>query len=148
MNQAELQSALEALITTPGVDATAALGELASSADVESTLRRFELGLLDELGYSFSLEQDGLSGDALEQAAWYHYHPDHGLVAAPAGRDPARPAFAGEDLLALARGEFEGTSRATARRLMRQVLALHLGDAPLKSRDLFSGRHPGAGESS
>jgi DNA repair protein RecO (recombination protein O) len=124
-----------------------ALGELAAAGVVEATLRRFELGLLDELGYSFSLTDDGLSGESLEDGGWYHYHPDHGLVAGVAGSDPARPAYAGRDLLALARGEFEGPASTTARRLLRQVLALHLGDAPLKSRDLFRGRHPGARES-
>ncbi|MEP5568378.1 MAG: DNA repair protein RecO, partial [Halioglobus sp.] len=37
----------------------AALGELADAAPVEATLRRFELGLLEELGYGFSLLEDG-----------------------------------------------------------------------------------------
>ena len=125
-----------------------ALGELAAAGEVESTLRRFELGLLDELGYSFSLALDGLSGEGLDDDAWYHFHPDYGLVAAMAGSDPARPAYAGRDLLAMAEGEFGGAVRNTARRLMRQVLAVHLGDAPLKSRDLFRTRHPGTEESS
>lgn len=123
-----------------------ALGELADADSIESVLRRFELGLLEELGYSFSLQDDGISGESLESEGWYHYHPDHGLVAGIAGSDPARPAYSGADLLALARGEFDGPARSTARRLLRQVLAVHLGDTPLKSRDLFRGRHPGAGE--
>ncbi len=124
-----------------------ALGELAAAGEVESTLRRFELGLLDELGYSFSLALDGLSGEGLDNDGWYSFHPDYGLVATMAGSDPARPAYAGRDLLAMAGGEFGGAVRNTARRLLRQVLAVHLGDAPLKSRDLFRGRHPGAEES-
>ena len=123
-----------------------ALGQLTEAGSVEAVLRRFELGLLDELGYSFSLQDDGLSGEGLDAAGWYHYHPDHGLVAGRAASDPVRPAYSGKDLLALARGEFDGSARGTARRLLRQALAVHLGDAPLKSRDLFRGRHPGAGE--
>ncbi|RLQ21502.1 DNA repair protein RecO [Seongchinamella sediminis] len=123
-----------------------ALAELSAEGGIEATLRRFELGLLDELGYHLSLAEDGLSGEGLEPGGWYHYEPDHGLVPGMPGTDPARPAYAGADLLALARGEFDGPASATARRLLRQVLALHLGDAPLKSRDLFRGRHPGAGE--
>lgn len=123
-----------------------ALAELVAAVVIEATLRRFELGLLDELGYHLSLSEDGLSGEGLEAGGWYHYEAEHGLVAALPGSDPARPAYAGADLLALARGEFEGPARGTARRLLRQVLAQHLGDAPLRSRDLFRGRHPGAGE--
>ncbi|TDG11999.1 DNA repair protein RecO [Seongchinamella unica] len=123
-----------------------ALTELAAEGAVEAPLRRFELVLLDELGYSFSLAEDGLSGEGLEAEGWYHYHPDHGLVTGLPGSDPARPAYAGADLLALARGEFEGPASTAARRLLRQVLTQHLGDAPLKSRDLFRRRHPGAGE--
>lgn len=123
-----------------------ALADLTEAGAVEAILRRFELGLLDELGYRLSLAEDGLSGEGIEPGGWYHYHPDYGLVAGLPDSDPARPAYAGADLLALARGEFEGPASTTARRLLRQVLALHLGDAPLKSRDLFRGRHPGAGE--
>ena len=44
----------------------------------------------------------------------------------------------------MATGEFGAEVRLTAKRLLRQVLAVHLGDAPLKSRDLF--RNAGAGE--
>jgi DNA repair protein RecO (recombination protein O) len=76
----------------------------------------------------------------LDAARWYHFHPDVGLVQAERGADPSRPSYAGSDLLAMARGEFAGEVRLTARRLMRQALASHLGDAPLKSRDLFRGR--------
>ena len=45
--------------------------------------------------------------------------------------------FHGAELLRLAAGELDGDLRTTARRLMRQVLAAHLGNEPLKSRDLF-----------
>jgi DNA repair protein RecO (recombination protein O) len=123
----------------------ATLGDLASTDQIDGILRRFELALLDELGYRFSLVQDGLSGDPLGPDNWYCFHPEHGLVETVAGSDPAQPAYIGEDLLALSRGEFGGQARVTARRLMRQVLAVHLGDAPLKSRDLFRGRGQGGG---
>ncbi|MEP4146330.1 MAG: DNA repair protein RecO [Halioglobus sp.] len=123
-----------------------ALGELAEAEQVEVILRRFELGLLEELGYGFSFFEDGLSGETIQAQGWYHFHPDYGLVAGERGADPARPAYAGAELLALSRGDFGGESRGVARRLMREVLALHLGNEPLKSRDLFRGRSPQSGE--
>ena len=54
-------------------------------------LRRFEMQLLDELGYSFDLRVDGETGEAVREDAWYHYHGDHGLVERNAGPDPERP---------------------------------------------------------
>jgi DNA repair protein RecO (recombination protein O) len=43
----------------------------------------------------------------------------------------------GSDLLAMASGDFAGPARLTAKRLLREALAVHLGDTPLRSRELF-----------
>lgn len=51
--------------------------------------------------------------------------------------DAAQPAFRGADLLAIAANDFSGDARQTAKRLLRLVLGTQLGDAPLRSRDLF-----------
>ena len=121
----------------------ATLDALAGSEPVDDILRQFEFTLLGELGYGFSLDVDGLSGAAVLPDHWYHYHPDWGLVARDAGADPAQPAFAGTELLAMAAGGFGGQARGTAKRLLRQVLAVHLGEAPLRSRELFRTRSSG-----
>jgi DNA repair protein RecO (recombination protein O) len=123
------------------------LGALAAEAEIDDVLRRFEFALLGELGYGFELDIDGSSGEAVAARDWYHYHPDFGLVARGPLVDPARPAFQGADLLAIAANDFGGTARLTAKRLLRLVLAQQLGDAPLRSRELFrvqagSGREP------
>lgn len=104
---------------------------------VDDILRRFEFALLGELGYGFELAVDGDSGAAVEPDRWYYYHHDFGLVARGPVPDSAQVAFQGADLLAIAANDFSGGARATAKRLLRQVLALHLGDSPLHSRDLF-----------
>lgn len=123
------------------------LEELTGSAAVESVLRHFEMGLLDELGYSFDLRFDGYSGEAVKAEAYYNYVDDHGLVERVEGVDPGRPAFQGTDLLAIAEGCIEGQSALTAKRLLRQALASHLGETPLKSRELFRSRlHGRSGE--
>ncbi len=115
----------------------ATLGALAESDDVDGILRRFEFALLGELGYGFDLDIDGRSGEAVRSEDWYYYHPDHGLVARGAVADPSQPAFKGADLLAIAANDFSGQARPTAKRLLRLVLALQLGDTPLHSRELF-----------
>ena len=124
-----------------------ALLELSSDEPLETVLRRFELSLLEELGYSFDLRSDGQSGEAVREGGWYHYHGDHGLVERVGVLDAERPAYAGADLLAIADGRLEGTAAQTAKRLLRQALASHLGEAPLRSRDLFRrGGHAQNGE--
>ena len=124
------------------------LQSLAGDGGVEAVLRRFELKLLDELGYSFDLRVDGHSGEAVREEAWYHYHGEYGLVERGGVTDPDRPAYAGADLLAIAEGLLEGPAGPTAKRLLRNALASHLGDAPLRSRELFrSQRSPAPGRS-
>ena len=115
----------------------AILSMLAEEEDEEIPLRRFELVLLEELGYGFDLASDGLSGDAVAEESWYHYHEEHGLVQASRDAHDRLPSYRGADLVSLARGDFSGTARQCAKRLMRQALSAHLGDRPLKSRDLF-----------
>ena len=48
--------------------------------------------------------------------------------------------------LCLSRGEFAGPARQAAKRLMREALGTYLGDAPLRSRELFRMQQPGSGE--
>ncbi len=111
-----------------------ALDELAGDAPAEPPLRRFELLLLDELGYGFELDRDGRSGEPLAPQAYYAFDPEYGLVAAAAGQPGA---LAGALLQRVAGGEYDGEARATARALLRQALAAHLGPEPLRSRALF-----------
>ena len=116
---------------------TEALQALSREDVVDTTLRHFEFKLLDELGYSFDLALDADSGERVQAHLWYHYIPDLGLVAKADATDPSRPAYAGADLIVMAGGQFGGSVRVTAKRLLRQALAGHLGDAPLRSRELF-----------
>lgn len=113
------------------------LRELSTAGSVDDVLRRFEFRLLNELGYSFDLCADGRTGELVQDDAWYHYHPDYGLVQRDGVADVQRPAYSGTELRLLSRGEYAGEARLAAKRLVREALASHLGDVPLKSRDLF-----------
>ena len=119
---------------------TEALQALSREDEVDTTLRHFEFKLLDELGYSFDLALDADSGERVQAHLWYHYIPDLGLVAKADATDPSRSAYAGADLIVMAGGQFGGSVRVAAKRLLRQALAGHLGDAPLRSRELFRTR--------
>lgn len=113
------------------------LESLVAETFLDTVLRQFELTLLDELGYSFDFDVDGVSGQPVCESTRYHYDPEYGLVAQKDAPNKAPSAYAGADLLQMASGEYGGEVRLTAKRLLREVLAAHLGDAPLRSRDLF-----------
>ncbi len=113
------------------------LGELGSGSAEERVLRQFEFALLGELGYGFDLAVDGLRGEPIVEDGWYHFHPEYGLVLAGSEASDRLPRYKGAELLQIGLGNFSGPVRKCAKRLMRQALASHLGDKPLKSRELF-----------
>jgi DNA repair protein RecO (recombination protein O) len=110
---------------------------LAGGAVMDSLLRHFEFTLLDELGYSFDLGVDGVSGQQIQETLWYRYDPGCGLVVTADTADHSGNLFSGADLMVMKSGEMDGPVRLTAKRLMREALAEHLGDRPLRSRELF-----------
>ncbi len=113
------------------------LVELGDSESFEWVLRQFEFRLLEELGYGFDLQSDGLNGSEVQAGRWYAYHGEYGLVQAAADSASDIPRFAGEELLKIASGKLDDDSRRCAKRLMRAALAVQLGEKPLKSRELF-----------
>ncbi len=102
----------------------------------EADLRRFELGLLAELGYAVDLLYEAHSGAAIEKEGCYYYQPGVGLTAF-AGQAEVL-IFQGEDLLAIAANDFskENVLRA-AKRLTRLALMPLVGNYQFKSRELF-----------
>ncbi|GIZ11148.1 DNA repair protein RecO [Pseudomonas sp. NCCP-436] len=110
------------------------LQALAAGRALEPLLRAFEWRLLDELGYGFALDRDQY-GQPVEPGALYRWQQDIGLVAV-AQLQPG--VFQGRELLAMAEADWQVPGAlAAAKRLMRQVLAPHLGGRPLVSRELF-----------
>ena len=110
---------------------------VADDGNEEIPPRQFEMVLLEELGYGFELRCDGLTGEAVEEGAWYQFDAEHGLVLCRAAAGERLQRYRGEDLLRINQGDYGGTARLSAKRLMRQALASHLGDKPLNSRELF-----------
>jgi len=109
-----------------------------NNAELEKTLRRFELRLLNELGLGMLLDIDQ-QGLAIDPAAYYHYDFDAGPVIARQDEN----SVAGATLIALVSGEFSSEEqRLDARRLMRRVLGHHLGGRRLRSRELFKAASP------
>jgi len=103
----------------------------------EGALRIFEKRLLQEAGYGLVLDHEVIHNSPIMPEAMYRYVPDRGPMPAEADGVDSIP-IRGATLLALAREELRaGPELAEAKRLLRGVLARHLGGRPLRSRELF-----------
>ena len=121
-----------------------ALVGLGGDDDLNRVLRRFEMSLLDELGYGINLEIDCVSRHPIETDAAYLFVPDLGFEQIDLGRqdgDQIDNVFMGKHILALRRLEFvDPDCRSAAKKITRLALRAHLGDKPLNSRSLFARR--------
>lgn len=111
------------------------LSQLSQGETVEPVLRRFEIELLDQLGYGLVLDRNGADGSPLHPDQRYHYELDRGPV--PCSRsDPL--GISGATLIGLHNGSLlDREMQIEARALTRMALGHYLGDRPLKSRELF-----------
>ena len=118
-----------------------ALVGLGGSDDINRVLRRFEMSLLDELGYGINLEQDCISRQPIANEAAYLFVPDLGFEQLKIDNDAGdgiENVFLGKHILALRNLDFsDHECRSAAKRITRQALRAHLGDKPLHSRNLF-----------
>jgi len=115
------------------------LKTLANSQDLATTLRRFELKLLQELGYAIPLQNDVNDLPILEEPT-YHYEAEHGAVRVNAAI--SRPIngvpLAGKTLIDMASDDYRNAqTQQQSKQLMRYLLAHYLGDKPLHTRQLL-----------
>ncbi len=113
-----------------------ALGELTEGA-LSPALRRFELGLLEALGYGLNLAADPHTGEAVDANAQYLFHADSGPRRAhhDEGHQVLVP---GKSLLAMQAGRLDDPAVARdAQRILRQAIDRQLGGRTLKSRDVL-----------
>jgi DNA repair protein RecO (recombination protein O) len=112
---------------------------------VEVVLRRFEMRLLQTLGFAIDFSSCADNGELVEHNKHYSYLVDRGFIAQeqpesainkPSNIDAGF--IPGEVLLALNNNDFEAAiTRRYSKRIMRLALAQQLGGKPLKSRALY-----------
>jgi DNA repair protein RecO (recombination protein O) len=113
------------------------LVRLRTGADPEAALRVFEKQLLKEIGYGLLLEREALHGEPIRPQTLYRYLPERGPMASAQDTEDGIPVH-GASLLALAGERFDDEQqRREAKQLLRALLARHLGERPLRSRELF-----------
>ena len=108
-------------------------------------LRRFELALLQELGYEAGLANEGDSGEPVRPEGRYLYIIERGPVRLEAleeegaALDPAalgeQPLLSGQTLLDMAAGDFSrAETLGQSKQLLRMLINHTLGGQPLQSR--------------
>ncbi len=113
----------------------AALRALAAGSDDAPELRRFEKTLLKELGYGLTLDVDVENGRPVEAGVEYSYLIERGPVRRK-GADES--AISGKTLLDMVADDYsDPQTQVESRRLMRTLIAHHLGGKPLQSRRVF-----------
>ena len=111
-----------------------ALTRLGRNENPAPVLRRFELGLLRELGYGLDLDTEAGSDRAVDPAAEYVYIIEKGPTAVAGDVDGA-PSVSGQVLLDMARGDFSRMETLIQSKALLRVLINHyLGGQPLQSR--------------
>lgn len=117
----------------------ALLDELATPGPLAWSLRRFERDALAAVGYALQLEAAADTGEPIDAARDYDYVPEEGPVAAGPAALGVR--VHGSALLALAADAEppEDADLASLRRLMRALIAAHIGDRGLQSWRVLAG---------
>lgn len=118
---------------------SATLKTLASSENLATTLRRFELKLLQELGYAIPLQHD-VSNTPILDAGNYNYIAEHGAIATngTSTRTSNGVQLLGKTLIDMANDDYHHTqTQQQSKQLMRYLLAHYLDDKPLHTRQLL-----------
>jgi len=109
-----------------------------ASLEVEPVLRRFELRLLQELGYALELSREAGSHAPIVAEREYFYVVERGPIAAGEGDAPSNAVkLSGQTLIDLERGRFEDAPTvAQSKQLMRLLINHSLNGQELATRTL------------
>lgn len=111
---------------------------LSADKDYATILRRFELKLLQELGYAVPLDQDEHNQPVMVERT-YRYVPERGACQSGQQSDCQNGVqLSGRTLLDMAQDNYSDVAtQQQSKQLMRLLLAHYLGDKPLYTRQLL-----------
>jgi DNA repair protein RecO (recombination protein O) len=113
-----------------------AIEMLSLKNNLSVTLRRFELRLLQELGYQVPLKLDGNSQPVLAEKV-YRYQAEYGAGDSSESKDGIK--VMGQTLIDMNADNYESSqTEKQSKLLMRYLIAHYLGNKPLNSKQLFS----------
>lgn len=115
-----------------------ALRALAANESQEVVLRRFELALLQELGYGLSLDMEQ-DGTPVRPDAFYTYIIERGVVQVDDEVADDAVTVSGHTLIDMTQGNFRNPETlAQSKILMRRLIQYYLGGQVLQSRRVFT----------
>ena len=116
------------------------LNTLAKSQNLAMTLRRFELKLLQEMGYAVPLQVD-VNDTPVIADKMYRYQAEYGacdLNGSKIVMQKNSVQLGGKAMLDMARDDYsDAQTQSQSKQLMRYLLAHYLGDKPLHTRQLL-----------
>lgn len=118
---------------------TKTLQTLMTAKDLANTLRKFELTLLQEMGYAVPLTHDENEVE-IDPKRTYRYEADYGanLSSAELNKTQNGVQLLGKTMLDMAQGDYSSAqTKLQSKQLMRYLLAHYLGDKPLHTRQLL-----------
>ena len=113
-----------------------ALQALANHEVHPIVLRRYEVSLLQELGYALPLTHEAENGNVIEPDEWYLFVPELGAVKNHHGQSGVQ--CRGKTLLDMAQSDYsDAQTLQQSKQLMRTLISHYLGDKPLHTRQLL-----------
>ncbi len=117
------------------VQTLSSLQQVPDPLQLAQIMRRFELKMLQELGYAVPLTHDE-NGEIIHANVTYRFEADFGACDPSATKNGIL--LSGNTLLEMARGDYSHpTTQSQSKQLMRYLLQHYLGEKPLHTRQLL-----------
>jgi DNA repair protein RecO (recombination protein O) len=111
---------------------------LAKGGELAPTLRRFELKMLQEMGYAVPLEHDEADTGIIQDEDYLYIAERGACRLSQRGDERNGVQLSGKTLLDMAKDEYrDSVTLQQSKQLMRHLLSHYLGDKPLYTRQLL-----------
>lgn len=115
------------------------MAKLNKQSEIEILLRRFELTLLQEIGYGIDLKHEANSENRLKSDLFYKFDPSVGFFHKKGLGHETNTYFQGKNIIKFSEGCFDELEvRKTAKLITRHALDYHLNGKEIKSRNYFN----------
>ena len=105
--------------------------EVKASKEIDKVLRKFELDLLEMLGYGINFINEVDSGQRIELNKSYDFVPELGFKESPNGL------FEGNEIISISKLNFKDINKKKFKSLTTMAIGFSLDGGDLKSREIF-----------
>ena len=105
--------------------------EIKTSNEIDIILRRFEIDLLEMLGYGINFINEVDSGQSIDADKLYDFVPELGFKESPNG------IFKGKEIISISKLDFENINKKKFKSLTTMAIGYSLDGGDLKSRQIF-----------